>query len=115
MITIATYYNFTKAELDKTRLEDSRIEAFIADEAKSTIGYGPAMIGGVRLQVRDEDAERARAVLAQWRGLDLPGNAEFEDNGTPRESFHEISAAELRELYRKLWRAILRLVNRIRS
>lgn len=115
MITVGTYFNIAKAQLDKTRLEDSHVPAFIADEAMSTIGYGPAMIGGARLQVCDEDAERARAILAEPAGLPLPDNAEFESGGAERESLRCMSRAERRAFYRQIWRSISRALRRIRS
>jgi hypothetical protein len=63
MITIATYRNLMSAELAQTHLESYGIKALIADAFSYILGYG-SVIGGVRLQVLDADAERARAILS---------------------------------------------------
>ena len=72
MTTIATYRNLMLAELAKTRLESRGIEVTIADVFSYTMGYGSVM-DGVRLQVPDEDAERAKEILATREFIDLPG------------------------------------------
>lgn len=62
MITIAMYRNLMSAELAKTRLESRNIKAAIADACFYTLGFG-AIMDGVRLQVADADAERAKDIL----------------------------------------------------
>ena len=74
MITIATYRNLMSAELAKTRLESYDIKAMIADVFSYTLGYG-SIIGGVRLQVPDADAERAKEILATEEYVDLPDDS----------------------------------------
>ena len=74
MITIATYRNLMSAELAKTRLEFHDIQAMIADECFYTLGYG-AVMDGVRLQVLDADAERAKDILATEDFIDLPDDS----------------------------------------
>jgi len=74
MITIATYRNLMSAELAKTRLEVCDIKAIIADAFSYTLGYG-SIIGGVRLQVADEEAGRAREILANKEFIDPSGDS----------------------------------------
>jgi len=74
MITIATYRNLMSAELAKTRLEFYDIKAMIADAFSYTLGYG-SVIDGVRLQVPDADAERAKEILATEEFVDLPDDS----------------------------------------
>jgi hypothetical protein len=64
MTTLATYGNLEEALLARARLEDSGIEAFIPDELTASSGFGVFnAIGGVRLQVEDEDVPIASKVL----------------------------------------------------
>ncbi|MFC1454067.1 putative signal transducing protein [Verrucomicrobiota bacterium] len=74
MITIATYRKLMSAELAKTRLEFYGINAMIADAFFYTLGYG-STLQGVRLQVSDEDAERAQEILASKEIIDLPDDS----------------------------------------
>jgi hypothetical protein len=74
MITIAKYRNLMAAELVKTRLESRGIKTMIADEFSYTLGYG-SVIDGVRLQVAEEDAGRAKKILAADEYIDLPDDS----------------------------------------
>ena len=63
-VTVRTCMWGHEADLLRSVLEGSGIEAFIPDEQMSTLR--PHLLlgtGGVRLQVRAADAERAREVL----------------------------------------------------
>lgn len=71
MITIATYRHLTSAELAKARLELYDIPAVIADACFYILGYG-SILDGVRLQVPEADAERAKEILATEASVDLP-------------------------------------------
>jgi len=65
MVTIRRYIDLSQAELDKSLLEAEGIRAFIPDESSvSTMGFATAL-GGVRLQVADEDRERAQQLLGE--------------------------------------------------
>lgn len=75
MITLATYRNLMKAELAKAHLNGCGIPAVIADSAFYALGYGAFL--GVRLQVRKEDAETARAILRAAVSRE-PGSAEVD-------------------------------------
>lgn len=70
MITIARYRNLMAAEVAKTRLESLGIRTMIADEFSYSLGYG-SVIDGVRLQVPDEYAERAKEILNTDEYIDL--------------------------------------------
>lgn len=96
MLTIATYYSLMSAELAKTRLEFYDIKATIADAFFFTLGYGSIM-DGVRLQVADEDAERAKEILLAEKYADLSSDIDFmagvqEDDTVKTEAFKEPGA-----------------------
>ena len=65
LITIATFDLTVQAELAKAKLESEGIDCLLLD--KNLIGaLGPfysSMLGGIRLQVRESDAELARKIL----------------------------------------------------
>lgn len=75
MITLATFSTPEEAHLFRARLEAGGIPAFVQDECLVQMDwlYSNA-VGGVRVQVADEDAEAARAFLAD----DLPEGAPVE-------------------------------------
>lgn len=63
-VTIAKYLDLTEAQLAKVRLGGEGIEAFVIDGS----GFNPLLAGasgGVQLQVRERDIDRARAILAE--------------------------------------------------
>ena len=63
-VTIARYLDLTEAQLAKVRLNGADIEAFVIEAA----GFNPLLTGaagGVQLQVRERDIDRARAILAE--------------------------------------------------
>lgn len=64
LVTLKTYWQEYEAALDHSLLSDAGIESYIADQNISSmqIGYSIAA-GGIRLQVKTEDAERAAGVL----------------------------------------------------
>ncbi|WP_254510645.1 putative signal transducing protein [Anatilimnocola floriformis] len=64
LITIESYQNAMEARLVKQQLEDAGIRCVIADEfAVSNFWHLAGAIGGIKLQVAEEDVERADAVL----------------------------------------------------
>jgi len=73
LVTIATFSHPTEAYVPKSRLEAEGISSFVADADMITTNwlYSTA-IGGAKLQVREEDAERALEILnlkaepAEW-------------------------------------------------
>ncbi|MDE2755718.1 MAG: DUF2007 domain-containing protein [Acidobacteriota bacterium] len=64
LITIASFDHTLDANLAKTRLEAEGIDCILTDEHITSMNWFwvPA-IGGVRLQVRESDAERAVEIL----------------------------------------------------
>lgn len=63
-VTIAKYLDVTEAQLAKVRLGGEGVEAFVIESASFNPVLNGAM-GGVQLQVRERDIERARAILAE--------------------------------------------------
>ena len=65
LVTVATFHGLWEAELAKARLGAEGIGSTIPNENLIRLHWGmlPA-VGGVRLQVREEDAEAATEILA---------------------------------------------------
>jgi hypothetical protein len=61
MVTIQTCGSLSDAEVVKSHLEGSGIPAFIPEELSAQNAWGASE--GVRVQVNDEDAERAVELL----------------------------------------------------
>lgn len=70
MKTIATFYRPEEAHLLRMRLEAAGIEAFVQDEhmVQMDVFYSN-VIGGVRVQVADEDLADAREYLVADAGV----------------------------------------------
>jgi len=66
MITIATFLKVEDAHLLRMRLESRGIPAFLRDENTIQLDwlYSNAL-GGVRVDVADEDEDAAKAILAE--------------------------------------------------
>ncbi len=76
-ITVAKYLDVTEAQLARVRLGGEGIEAFVIEGA----GFNPLLsgaAGGVQLQVRERDLDRAQAILAE-----IPGDADDEVEPDP--------------------------------
>jgi hypothetical protein len=67
MVTLRTCSGLEEAEVIKSVLAGSGVESFVPDE--NSVLWSNA-IGGIRVQVEEADAERAREVLRQ---SDEPG------------------------------------------
>ena len=64
LVTIRRYHDFGMAMIAKSLLENAGIECYMADENTVRIDWLYLnAIGGMRLQVRAEDAEKAIALL----------------------------------------------------
>ena len=63
LTTIATFGTFHAAEFAKGLLAANDIEAFLADQEMSRVYLFPLIGGGIKLQVRAEDAEDALSLL----------------------------------------------------
>ena len=66
METVATFDTIIDANIALGRLQTEGIVCWLADAhlVQTDILYSPA-IGGIKLQVNDQDAEAARFILAQ--------------------------------------------------
>lgn len=66
LITIAKFSHPLDAHLAKTKLESEEIECFIADENIVQMNWLLSnAVGGVRLQVKENDAEAAKKILKE--------------------------------------------------
>jgi hypothetical protein len=69
LVTIASHLTAQEAHLAKNSLEAEGIPTFLADEqTESLLGVVVGFVGGVKLLVADDQAERAREVLATLSG-----------------------------------------------
>jgi len=66
LVTVATFYNEPEFLLARARLESADIECFAADENMLRIaGWHSHILGGIKLRVRESDAQDAVAILRQ--------------------------------------------------
>ncbi len=66
MQTVASFTEPVEAHLLRTRLEAAGIEAYLRDEnLVGLVWLHPGVGGGVKVDVADEDYERALEVLAE--------------------------------------------------
>ncbi|HXX66676.1 MAG TPA: DUF2007 domain-containing protein [Polyangiaceae bacterium] len=64
-VTVASFPDVAEAQLAKERLELEGIVAFVVDaQTAGVMPYLTSSTGGVRVQVRQRDAARAREVLS---------------------------------------------------
>ncbi len=72
LITIATFYSEPEFLLARARLESADIECFAKDENMLRLaGWHSHILGGIKLQVRESDAQDALGILGQTAS---PGN-----------------------------------------
>lgn len=87
-VTIRRYSLPFEAHLDRSRLESEGIGAFVADEHTVNMQWMLSnAIGGVRLQVQEDDLYRARQILEEDRsGLidDFPETGPAQEEGDYR-------------------------------
>ena len=67
MTTVATFTKSEDAHLLRMRLEEAGIEAFTQDQNLNITC--PGLVGGVRVDVADEDVPAARKYLAEDIGI----------------------------------------------
>lgn len=73
LVTIATFDEGAKARIAQNVLKDAGIQCTIADESIVAMDWLlSTAVGGVKVQVRDEDAERAVAALNEGLGEQGP-------------------------------------------
>lgn len=76
-VTVGHFSLPYEAHLGRARLESEGIEALVADEHTINMQWMLSdALGGVRLQVNDEDQGRARAILAEDRSDLIADDAE---------------------------------------
>jgi hypothetical protein len=64
LVTVTSFTDVAEAELARERLELEGIRAFVVDaQTAGVMPYLTSSTGGVRVQVKPEDLERAREVL----------------------------------------------------
>ena len=64
LVTVATFHNEMEFLLARTRLESADIECFAQDENMLRIAaWHSHIFGGIKLQVRESEAESASAIL----------------------------------------------------
>ena len=80
LVTVATFADPVEANLAKNRLEASGVRAFLANEETVDMNWllGNAL-GWIRLEVGDQDADAARAVLSQHDELEASSAAGKEE------------------------------------
>jgi hypothetical protein len=75
LLTVATFVTPLEAELTRGRLDEGGVEAIVTDAELVTVDWSMSnAIGGVKVRVAAEDAERARAVLSE--PVELPDDYE---------------------------------------
>ena len=73
LVTIAVFHSQPEFLLARTRLESADIECFAYDENMLRIGgWHSHILGGIKLQVRELEAQDARAILHHTAPLDNP-------------------------------------------
>jgi hypothetical protein len=72
LVTVAVFHSQTEFLLARTRLESADIECFAYDENMLRIGGWHSHSGGIRMQVRESEAQDARAILHHGAPLDNP-------------------------------------------
>ena len=88
LVTIDRFLFIANAEIARATLEAAGIDAVLVDENIVRMSWGDAQAhGGVRLQVRAEDADEARAILEE---TDLSGEPE----ASPAQSLDDLEAGE---------------------
>jgi hypothetical protein len=83
LVTVATYSSPWEAELARARLEAEGIDSILADAHLSRL-YCSNIVGGVKVQVREEEAVRAGDVLRQLRPIPEIYLVTDEDAALPR-------------------------------
>jgi hypothetical protein len=86
-VMIARYGGVPEALLAKSMLESAGIESFLGDENLVRLDWFYSnLVGGIKLMVREEDAETARAVLERNipEKLEVAGVGEYEQPSCPK-------------------------------
>jgi hypothetical protein len=81
LITVAEFSASPEATLAKNLLADEGIEAVLSEEYTGDLFELASNMGSVKLQVRSDDAERARALLDSVKHDHTDDEEEDEDEG----------------------------------
>lgn len=66
-VTVATFFVHSEALLARMRLESSGLECLLQDENLCRIyAMAAPVLGGIKLQVREEDVTVAKEILQDW-------------------------------------------------
>ena len=72
-VTVRTFWDPLRAHMAQIRLDDAEIESVLLDENLVAMDWLMAnAVGGIKLQVRAPDAQRADAILAEESGSRVP-------------------------------------------
>lgn len=73
LVTVATFANPVETHVARSCLEASGLKAFLTDEeTASMVWYLTNALGGIKLQVGEQDADEALALLAESAGTASP-------------------------------------------
>ncbi len=71
LVTVAIFYNEPEFLLARARLESADIDCFALDENMLRLGgWHSHILGGIKLQVRESDAQDALAILRHTAPID---------------------------------------------
>lgn len=84
LVTVAVFGYPWEAELARARLTTEGVECVLTDEHLSRL-YGSGVVGGIKLRVRREEAERAAALLRELRPIPEIYLVKPEDTGEAEE------------------------------
>jgi hypothetical protein len=86
LATVRQFRDLIEAQLAKGMLKSAGIECFLADDNMVRMNWFiSSLIGGLRLQVRPEDAQAAKEILDQPppEGFDVEGVGQYEQPRCP--------------------------------
>jgi len=77
MVTAAVFYNLHEADIAVGLLESCGVDCLLCDEHLHRVHpMATEIMGGVRLQVREQDLEVAKELLQEYRPAPEPGPPE---------------------------------------
>jgi len=97
-VVIARYGGVPEAVLAKSMLDSAGIESFLGDENLVRLDWFYSnLVGGIKLMVREEDAETARALLEKNipEKLEVAGVGEYAQPACPKCGSLDVSFNEL--------------------
>ncbi|MGA9979330.1 MAG: hypothetical protein WBQ08_11955 [Candidatus Sulfotelmatobacter sp.] len=100
LVTIRTFRDLPEALLAKGSLESAGIEALLADDNIIRLDwFWSNLMGGIKLQVDQQDAEAANGILDQPipEGFDVAGVGEYQQPRCPKCQSLDVSFQELDE------------------